>query len=193
MTVKRRAALFSACTLMFLVAGTAFAHASLVESDPADGATIQTPYTLSATYDEELTPNGSGIIVKNAAGDEVATGTVSEDDDKVMTVDLPSLPPGEYVARWTAVTADDLGVTRGEITFMVAAAATPTPKPTATAAPSATATVSPTASPAPPTPMATEPPGGKQPVVGSNDALIALVIAAVVIAGIAIYLRKAPR
>ena len=156
-----------------------------------------TPYTMTATYDDSLTPDGSSIVVSDSTGAEVARGTVSPDDDKVMTVDLSSLPPGEYIARWTAVTADDLAVTRGTISFTVAVLATPSPG--TTAAPSAAATTS----PAGPTPAATSMPspvplpsaggGPPPPTSGSSDVLLALVIAAVVIGGIAVYLFRKSR
>jgi methionine-rich copper-binding protein CopC len=119
-----------ACLTVFFLAAAAFAHASLLAADPDDGATLETtPYTLSATFDEELDRERSSIVVENAAGTEVARGGVSADDDTVMTAELPALEPGEYTVRWTAVTPDDQAVERGTYTFNVALS--PTPQPTA--------------------------------------------------------------
>ena len=50
------------------------AHAELEESDPADGATITTPYTLTATFSEEFDPDRSFIRVRGPAGDDRGRG-----------------------------------------------------------------------------------------------------------------------
>ncbi len=118
-----RVAAALAATLAFAALPVvALGHASLIASDPADGATITTPHTLKATFDEELTPDGSTLLVENGAGTQVATGTVTADDDKTMSSELPLLPGGTYTVRWTAVTADDLAVERGTFTFNVGSA-----------------------------------------------------------------------
>ena len=125
------AAAIVALGMLVTLPGIALAHAELVSSDPPAGGTLTTtPYTLTATFDDELTPDGSSIVVENASGTEVATGTVSQTDEFAMTAELPTLPDGAYTVRWTAVTADDLAVERGTYTFNVGAAsssATPTP------------------------------------------------------------------
>ncbi len=139
------------------LAAPALAHASLVDSDPVAGGTLtSSPHTLTATFDEELTPNGSSIVIEGPAGLVVAMGTVSADDAHVMTAELPPLPAGAYTVRWTAVTADDLAVERGTYTFSVGSAA---------------ASV---------TPAPTQPPAGGA-TGSSNDVLIALGLAAILI------------
>ena len=132
-------------------------HAELVSSDPpASGTITSTNYTLTATFDEELTPDGSSIIVEDGSGATVASGIVSADDDRTMTADLPALPSGAYTVRWTAVTADDLAVERGTYTFSVGSTL------------------------ASATPLTTSPP---QPgsAGSSNDVLIAIGLAAILI------------
>ena len=178
-----------AALLLLLGAVPVYAHAELEESDPADGATITTPYTLTAIFSEEIGTDRSRIVVTDSAGTEVARGGIGADDATVMTVELPELDPGEYTAGWTAVTPDDNGVTRGEINFTVAEAATPSP----TAAPTPSATAggpSPTATPrqtVSPTPAPTPPGGGGQTASG-NDILLALALAAVVLLTLGVYL-----
>jgi len=154
-----------AAAFVMVVASVVLGHAALQTSDPANGSTIKTPYTLIATYDDELTPNGSSIVVQSAGGTQVANGTVSTTDDKQMTVDLPVLPDGQYTALWTAVTADDNGLTRGTFTFNVSSNATASVAP-ATPAPSAAA--------------------GDSTGSGS-DLLIPIVVVVVLVAGIAAY------
>lgn len=216
--------LLLALALLALTAGEASAHAELIGSDPVSGATVSTPTTLTASFSEPLGTDRSRIVVRNAAGDEVARGGISADDETVMTVELPALPPGSYSARWTAVTPEDGGVTRGTITFTVSAlpaspgtspAATPagspaaspterpgglpvlTPVPGTTPRPIPTATAAP---PATPTPAVTAPPTAgptlavspsPAPTAGSgNDLLIALVLATVIVGGLALLLLR---
>jgi methionine-rich copper-binding protein CopC len=97
----------------------ALAHAELVTSDPADGATITLPYTLTATFNEEIDPVASTLFVENAAGEQVATGTVDPDDHTRMSADLMNLPAGDYEVRWTVVTPNDQAVERGTFSFSV--------------------------------------------------------------------------
>ena len=138
----------------------ALAHASLVTSDPANGSTITTPYTLTATFAEETDPARSTLVVENSAGAQVATGAVNADDQTKMTAQLPALPDGVYTVRWTTVTPDDNGVERGTFTFNVGSvSATPVPTP----APAGGATGS------------------------SNDVLIAAGLAVVLIVGVVAF------
>lgn len=201
----------AALCLLLLAAGVVSAHASLVASDPPDGGSVMTPATLGATFDEELDAGRSRIVVRDEAGEEVARGGVGADPLQ-MSVSLPMLPPGSYVARWTAVTPDDQGVTRGTIEFTVEASAPPptqappTPPPTATAA---TPAPTPAATRAPVTtaPPATQPPATQPPATapaasplpapvepgeetGTSDLIIALVLAGVLVGGLALYLLR---
>jgi methionine-rich copper-binding protein CopC len=139
--VKWRAAIV-ALGWLFSVAPAVLAHAVLVTSTPANGATITTPSTLDATFDEELKADGSSITVRDAAGNVVATGGV-RDDTLHQIVDLPALPAGQYVAHWISITADDNGKTQADITFSVSVAS---PAPTVAASPSPAPTPSPAAS-----------------------------------------------
>ncbi|CAN5644175.1 hypothetical protein BH23CHL6_BH23CHL6_11960 [soil metagenome] len=190
-------ALLLAVGLLFMTASTALAHASLVESEPVDGGVVEgTPSTLRVTFDEELDVGPSRIVVRNEAGDEVARGGVG-DDPLVMTVALPVLPAGDYVARWTAVTPDDQAVTRGTIEFTVEIAA-----PSRSAAPTLPATAppsvaSPAASPAPATASAQPPAASPAPSpvepgaeTGTGDLLIALVMAGALLGGLVLYLFR---
>jgi methionine-rich copper-binding protein CopC len=154
MTSLRRvlAAVF-ALLVFALSAPATFAHARLEASDPAEGATIASPYVLVFRFDEELKADGSSVEVRDASGTEVASGGLSQDDAITLVVELPAVPPGNYQAHWIAITADDNGKTQGDVTFTVVAA-TPSPAPTPvpstspTNAPaSATATASPAVTP----------------------------------------------
>jgi methionine-rich copper-binding protein CopC len=109
----------------------ALGHAQLVSADPpVNGTLTRTPYTLKATFDDELTPTGSSIVVESSTGTQVATGTVSQDDAHSMIAQLPALANGPYTVKWTAVSADDAAVERGVYSFTVGSTiSTPAPTP----------------------------------------------------------------
>lgn len=178
MKTRLVASLVLAAALSTALATLALGHAALESSDPAGGGKIRTPYTLTATYDEELTPNGSSIVVQNSTGAQVASGTVSATDDKSMTIDLPVLPDGDYEVLWTAVTADDNGITRGTYTFTVEADFTPSGTP-----PRETNAPEPTTAQATPAPSATD----SQTTGSGNDLLLPLAVVVVVVIAIAGY------
>jgi copper resistance protein C len=192
-----------ACLLVVSVSGLAAAHAELVESDPADGDTIETPATLTAVFSIELDPDPerSFVIVRDAAGTEVARGVVSEDDLTTISAELPALPAGDYTVRWQARDPTDNHTERGTFGFTVVEAApspeethvrpgepgSPTATPTITPPPTAAPTEQPTLSP---TPSPSPPPIDEQPTGGVADVLMALVLAGAVIGGLALYLLR---
>ncbi len=55
MTRRIRLALAAGFVLVLAGATPVFAHSELVESDPADGATTVTPYTLTAAFTRSST------------------------------------------------------------------------------------------------------------------------------------------
>jgi methionine-rich copper-binding protein CopC len=186
-----------ACLLVLSSAGLAAAHAELVDSDPADTDTIETPATLIAVFSIELDPNPerSFVIVRDAAGVEVARGAVSEDDLTTISAELPALPAGDYTVRWQARDPTDNHTERGTFGFtVVEAAPTPSPTPAPVTAPPATerpATPEPTEQPTlSPTPSPSPPSIDDEPTAGLADVLMALVLAGAVIGGLALYLLR---
>lgn len=168
-----------------------YAHAELEESDPPDGETITTPYTLTATFSEPLEDRSRVQIFELGDSTELARGTVSANDPTVMTIDL-DLTSGEYIARWTAVTADG-GVTRGNFNFNVAGPPAANTDAGFTQLPTSPATSAVPTSPLPPTvgptpaPTPTPPPDVGATASG-NDILIALALAAVALLALGVYL-----
>lgn len=188
-----------ACLLVLAISGPATAHAELVESDPADTDTIETPATLTAVFSIELDPNleRSFVIVRDAAGMEVARGAVSEDDLTTISAELPALPAGDYTVRWQARDPSDNHTERGTFGFTVVdppPTTSPTPTPAPVTAPPTTelpATPEPTEQPTlSPTPSPSPPPIAEQPTGGMADVLMALVLAGAVIGGLALYLLR---
>ncbi len=121
--------------LLVLGAAPVLAHAELVASDPADGASVATPpTTITLTFSEGLVAKRSSFQLTQA-GQPLGTGKAAADGDTTMTLGGLSLGAGDYVIQWTSV-AEDGDLLRGKLSFTVLE---PTAAPS-TAAPTATAT-----------------------------------------------------
>ncbi|MDP8905812.1 MAG: copper resistance protein CopC [Chloroflexota bacterium] len=188
----------AAFVLLSLAPPTALAHAELEESDPPDGATITTPYTLVARFTDELDRTRSNIVVYDAANQAVAQGGVGE-DVFTMTVELEALPAGPYRARWRAFSTDG-HIERGDISFTVSgvvapptgtrstATLPPLPTPTPAATRSPTPGVTPALTTARPSPVPPPAPGGDEPAAG--ELLLGLLVAALLVGGLTFLLLR---
>lgn len=117
--VSGLAATLIACLLVLLPA-TAFAHASLVGSDPEDGAVLAaSPGRVVLTYDEQVTAPPGGVSVYDAAGEPVESTAATRDER--LLVDVPDeLADGTYVLVWRVVSADGHPIS-GSLRFSVGA------------------------------------------------------------------------
>jgi methionine-rich copper-binding protein CopC len=106
-----------------LSAGSAFAHAHLKTSNPADGTTITAmPSALSLSFSEGLELKLSGATLKGSDGKQVATGAASlgPNDDKRMSIPVPGpLSAGTYTVDWHAF-SNDGHTTHGSYQFTIA-------------------------------------------------------------------------
>ena len=184
--------------------GAVEAHASLVDSIPADGEEVAEPgpTEVTVTFDEAIDPGRSTLELRDEAGETTAEGGVPADDVTATTMRLEPLPlaPGRYEVRWTAVTPDDDGVERGRFSFVVTQSV-------ATDGPSPTFQPSPEGSTTPPEPSArptdvvvptTVPSAGPAPTTpgggaGSGDLLLPLLGLGAVLAAAAVFLLRRPR
>ena len=142
---RLRVASLIATFVILAVPGSALAHAELQRSIPDDGATVTDPVSVvSGTYSQDLAPN-SKLLVKDAIGATIATGSVDPSDARRMFA-RPATPLGNgaYDVQSTSVSADDGDIERLQWTFTVAVAASPSP----TEIPSVSAGASPEISPA---------------------------------------------
>jgi methionine-rich copper-binding protein CopC len=186
--------------IALLATGTALAHAELVESDPADGATLDTaPTTITLTFSQRLDPSKSSFRLSGPDGN---VGTGEATSGRVMTLDGLALAPGEYLIKWTSASADDGDIARGQVTFTVAAApASPTPNPTqndvpsaepSSAAPSTEPSLGSTSpSPAVPTPAPSAEPTA--PAASTGDVLLPIVIGLLLVAGVGAFVLRRSR
>jgi copper transport protein len=102
-------------------AGAAFAHANLLSSDPASGATLQTaPTQLTLNYSEEPDPQLSQVELLNSSGAKVATGTPTLQERATLVVPITGdMPDGVYTVSWSAVSVDDGHTTADSFSFGV--------------------------------------------------------------------------
>jgi len=188
-TRTRSLAFLAAAAVLLLLPAAVAAHAELDVPTPADGATVEgQPAEVAGTYTQEVNPDGSSLILRDAANAVVARGGVDPADDHRMVItDLPDLAPGEYLVQSVTISAEDDELDRETWSFTVEAA--PTPEPTPTPAPTAAATA--TAAPTPePTPSVTPTPSGpitppEDPAGSTADVFLPI------IAGLAIVLIAA--
>ncbi len=107
--------------LLTLAAGPAFAHAHLKQAVPAVDSTVQAaPKAVTITFTEGVEPAFSTIMVTDAAGARVDSGSVHLEPggDTLLTTDLKPLQPGTYTVNWRA-TAVDTHKTHGTFSFTV--------------------------------------------------------------------------
>lgn len=172
-----------------LATPAALAHSELVSSDPADGATLDSPpTTVSFTFSEPLMPDFVRIIGTNPEG---VTGDlpVSSVEGPTATVDWPAgAQGGTWQVSYRVVSQDGHPI-EGGITFTYDG---PSPSPTGalptSAAPTSTAPTSaaPTsAAPSPSTSPAADLSGGPSGLLIAGLAVGAIVIVGVVIALVA--------
>ena len=137
----------AASVVVVLLAATASAHTTtVVQSSPADGATVdQSPAQVTAQFSEELETKQSVMQVFNAGGQQVSDGNgkvdLNDPDHKTMIAALPAaLPAGDYTVKWHVYLTDG-DDSSGTFGFKVAA----DPAAQVTAAATATDAASPTA------------------------------------------------
>ncbi len=121
MRVRLRSGLFRAVLalagLLVLARADAWAHASLVRADPADGAIVaQPPATLKLTFSEPVSPLVMRLI--GPSGEVIAPDVVSE--NTTVTLMPPRLRQGTHVLSWRVISADGHPV-GGSILFSVGA------------------------------------------------------------------------
>lgn len=101
-------------------AAPASAHATLVSTDPTEGAVLaEAPAQVAFTFDESVSLVPDGLLAFDAAGDPVAIEPTARAE--VVTGDLPGdLDDGTYVITWRVVSADGHPIA-GSLTFHVGA------------------------------------------------------------------------
>ncbi len=132
-SVRARAAALVGAVVVVLgilaAAGTAFAHAELLSSFPANQELFEAaPDEIALQFTEAVDPIVPGIRLLDADGDEVELADVDQSagSDRMRASIPATLDDGTYVVAWQAVSADSHRV-RGSFTFSVGAPAAVTP------------------------------------------------------------------
>lgn len=104
------------------------AHAKLGHADPGIGAILNAaPTKVTLRFIQDVSPNGSDIVVYDNKGAKVTTGpaTVSASDAKTMTVTMQGDGSETYVVVFHTISAQDGHAYTDAYQFTVSKAATP--------------------------------------------------------------------
>jgi copper transport protein len=107
--------------LLALSSAPAFAHAALLQSDPADGTVLSAaPPSVSLRFSEPVGTSLGAVRVIDPSGERVDDGKpVRGDGGRTVTVELPGASAqGTYVLAWRVVSEDSHAVS-GVSTFSV--------------------------------------------------------------------------
>jgi methionine-rich copper-binding protein CopC len=182
----RRAGLLLAAVLTLLVATAlpAAAHNELKSSNPAAGASVDTPpQQIVLTFSEDLIPGKTTVTVTGPDGANAASGQTTL-DGPVATVPISAAHAGVYTVAYKVV-ADDGDVTDTKFTFTLALTAV-----TTTTVPTTTTTV-PTTTTAPPTTSAAPANTAASSDSGSNWWIwLVVALAVILIAVVLLILRR---
>jgi methionine-rich copper-binding protein CopC len=106
--------------LVLCMASPAFAHASLVKSDPSAGSTVAPPKTIVLTFSEKVVPAFTGFsLTMNEGIKHAFAAKMSADEKKFTLTPSGSLMKGTYKLVWHAAAADDGHRTDGTLSFKV--------------------------------------------------------------------------
>src|SRR5262245_47314635 len=115
--MRRLVLLFTVILVATVQSAAAWAHASLVRTEPADGATLaEPPATISLVFNEPVSP----LIIRLVSPNGDTTTAEATAENATVTVKAGELTRGTHVLSWRVVSADGhpLG---GALTFSVGA------------------------------------------------------------------------
>lgn len=102
------AALFAALLAALLALGApAQAHDTLLESDPADGATLETsPEAITLTFSADVLEVSPLVRITDESGEQLAEITPSVDGPVATATLEEPLPAGTSTVQWRVVSSD---------------------------------------------------------------------------------------
>ncbi|WP_196279377.1 copper resistance CopC/CopD family protein [Catellatospora vulcania] len=127
-TVTRRAgsavlALLAGLLGVLAAASPAYAHATLLGTDPVDGAVLpKAPAQVTLTFNEPVAVRPGAVRLLDAQGTQVSAEARSVDTTVVLTVP-PAAADGTYLVSYRVISADDHPISGG-FSFSVGAPST---------------------------------------------------------------------
>lgn len=98
----------------------AAAHAVLVGSEPANGATVAVaPRVVLLRFSEDISARFSSASLLDEAGQRVDGTTSSRGGPRRLALELPAVPAGTYSISWRVLADDDGHTTNGVLVFTV--------------------------------------------------------------------------
>ena len=118
--MKRGSLAITVAAIALTAVPSAFAHAILQESTPANGAVVRrSPQAVSLRFNEPVETAFGSIRVYDCAGKRVDSGKITRPDRRSVSVPIGgTLPRGTYTATWRVISADSHPVA-GAFTFSV--------------------------------------------------------------------------
>lgn len=110
---------------VLVTASPAQAHARVVRTEPASGATLaQAPTSVQLWFDEDVLAGYSSARIVDAGGHVVAQlrPRRTAGSSPTVALSLPALAGGSYGVVWRVLSADDAHTTSGALVFSVGAA-----------------------------------------------------------------------
>jgi hypothetical protein len=105
---------------LILAPASGFAHAALLQSDPAANSTVAAPKTVKLTFSEKLAPTFSGFELTMRDGMKMAVTTkMSADGRSLIGTPNGRLMSGTYKVSWHAASAEDGHRMESSFTFKV--------------------------------------------------------------------------
>jgi len=106
--------------MLVLAPALVWAHAFPDHSEPRVGHTVDPPSSVRVWFDGALEPVFSTIRVEDSNKRRVdrQDGRVNPEDNRLLEVGVPALPPGRYQVFWSVV-ARDGHRTEGSFPFRV--------------------------------------------------------------------------
>lgn len=188
MMLRRLAAVFLLSGIAVVGTATpAFAHAELIDSNPAQDAALATPpQQVVLTFNEPVTLGANPVTVTGPGGASWTVGAPVADGAVLTAPVQASGPAGTYSIIYEVVSKDGDDVT-GAVTFTLTAAVAP---PATTTTTTTTTTEPTTTTEAPPTTTSVAPAAGESTDDGGVPAWVWVLAAVVVLAvGVVVVLR----
>jgi len=115
-----RAILMTAIAVTLVVAPRAvFAHAVLVQSSPAEGATVTGPdLPVTLKFNSRVDGSRSTLLLATPDGQSKPLNIAPQSVPDTLTAKATGLMHGKYAIRWQVLAVDG-HITRGQISFLV--------------------------------------------------------------------------